>query len=60
MGRALFCLALRLGLKHFREEFKREGVEAFAYMDDVSLDLTEITVNTFAFLRRSRQLVGVI
>ncbi|CAM9775707.1 unnamed protein product, partial [Laminaria digitata] len=35
----MFCLALRQGLKRFRQEFEREGVEAFAYMDDVSLGL---------------------
>ena len=34
MRPAMFCLALRPGLKRLREEFKR-GVEAFAYMDDV-------------------------
>ncbi|CAM9638177.1 unnamed protein product, partial [Laminaria digitata] len=37
MRPALICLALRPGLKRLREEFKGEGVEAFAYMDDVSL-----------------------
>ncbi|CAN0567638.1 unnamed protein product, partial [Laminaria digitata] len=37
MGPAMFCLALRPGLKRFRQEFEGEGVEAFAYMDDVSL-----------------------
>ncbi|CAN0586600.1 unnamed protein product, partial [Laminaria digitata] len=39
MGTAMFCLALRPGLKRFRQEFEGEGVEAFAYMDDVSLGL---------------------
>ena len=38
MGPAMFCLALLPGLKRFRQEFEREGVEAFAYMDDVSLE----------------------
>ena len=55
MGPATFCLALRPGLKRFREEFEGEGVEAFAYMDDVSLGLMGVTANTvraFAFLRR--------
>ena len=54
MGPAMASVALRPGLKRFREEFEREGVEAFAYMDDVSLGLTGITANTiraFAFLR---------
>ncbi|CAM9349249.1 unnamed protein product, partial [Laminaria digitata] len=39
MGPAIFCLALRPGLKRFRQEFEGEGMEAFAYMDDVSLGL---------------------
>ena len=54
MGPAMFCLSLRPELKRFREEFEREGVEAFAYMDDVSLGLRGLTANTiraFAFLR---------
>ena len=51
----MFCLALRPGLKRFRQEFEGEGVEAFAYMDDGSLGLTGIAPNpvrAFAFLRR--------
>ena len=55
MGPATFCLAVRPGLKRFREEFEGEGVEAFAYMDDVSLGLMEFTANTVrasAFLGR--------
>ncbi|CAN0595363.1 unnamed protein product, partial [Laminaria digitata] len=39
MGSAMFCLALRPRLKRFRQEFEGEGVEAFEYMDDVSLGL---------------------
>ncbi|CAN0528501.1 unnamed protein product, partial [Laminaria digitata] len=39
MGPAMICLALRPGLRRFRQEFEGEGVEAFAYMDDVSLGL---------------------
>ncbi|CAN0589122.1 unnamed protein product, partial [Laminaria digitata] len=39
MGPAMFCLALRPGLKRFRQEFEEEEVQAFAYMDDVSLGL---------------------
>ena len=53
-GPAVFCLALRPGLKRFREDFER-GVEAFSYMDDVSLGLMRITADTvraFAFLWR--------
>ena len=36
MGPVMFWLALRPGLKRFREELEGEGVEALAYMDDVS------------------------
>ena len=39
MSPAICCLSLRPGLKRFREVFKGEGVEAFAFMDDVSLGL---------------------
>ena len=35
----MLCLALRPGLKRFREEFEGEGVEASGYMDDVFLGL---------------------
>ena len=55
MEPAMFFFALRPGLRRFREEFEREGVEAFVYLDDVSLGLMRITANTidaFAFLRR--------
>ena len=54
-GAGNVCLALRPGLKRFREDLEGEGVEAFAYMDDVSLGLMGVTANTvraFAFLRR--------
>ena len=63
MGPAMFCLALRPGLKRFRPEFEREGVEAFACMDDVSLGYTGITANTIrasAFLRRELDDIGIV
>ena len=65
MGPATFCLALRPGLKRFREEFEGEGVEAFAYMDDVSLGLMGVTANTVrVFLclppARARRLLIVV
>ena len=63
MGPAMFCLALRPGLKRFRQEFETEEVEAFAYMDDVFLGLTEVTANTiraFAFLRRELNDIGLV
>ena len=52
MGPAMFCLTLLPGLTRFREEFESPIVEAFAYMNDVSLGLTGIKANqirTFAF-----------
>ncbi|CAN0496882.1 unnamed protein product, partial [Laminaria digitata] len=42
IGPAMFCLELRPGLKRFRQELEGEGVEAFAYMDNVSLGLMGI------------------
>ena len=63
MGPAMFCLALRPGLKRFRQEFEKERMETFAYMDDVSLGLTGITANTiraFAFLRRELDDIGIV
>ena len=63
MGPAMFCLALRPALKRFREEFEGEGVEAFAYMGDVSLGLMEVTANTvraFAFLRQELEDIGIV
>ena len=59
----MFCLAFRPGLKRFREEFKKEGVEAFAYMDDVSPGLMRIaadTIRAFAFLRRELEDIGIV
>ena len=43
MGPAVFCLALRPGLKRFKEEFEGERMEAFAYIDDISLSLMGVT-----------------
>ena len=63
MGPAKFCLALRPGLKRFREEFEGKGVEAFAYMDDVSFDLMGDMANTvraFAFLRRELEAIAIV
>ena len=63
MGPAMFWMALRPGLKRFREEFEGEGVEAFAYMDGLSLGLTRITADTvraFAFLRQELEGIGIV
>ncbi|CAN0328772.1 unnamed protein product, partial [Scytosiphon promiscuus] len=46
MGPALFCMPLLPVLKRVREEFEPRGVEAFAYLDDISIGMSEITPNT--------------
>ena len=46
MGPALFCMPLLPVLKRTRAEFEPRGVEAFAYLDDVSIGMTEITPDT--------------
>ena len=43
MGPALFCILLLPVLKRISEEFEPRGVEAFAYLDDISIDMLEIT-----------------
>ena len=63
IGPATFCLALQPGLKRFREEFEREGVKVFVYMDDVFLGLMGITANTiraFAILRRELEDIRIV
>ena len=63
IGPAMFGLALRPGLKRFKEEFERERVEAFTYMDDVSLGLmgvTDKTVIAFTVLRRELDDIGSV
>ena len=63
MGPAMFCLALRSGLKRSRQEFEKKGVEAFAYIDDISLGLARITANmvrAFVFLRRELDDIGIV
>ena len=46
MGAALFCMPLLPVLKRIREEFEPRGVEAFAYLDDISIGMSEITPDT--------------
>ena len=64
MGPAILCLALRTGLKRFRQELGGEGVEDFAYMGNVSPGLTGVTANTvrrvFAFLQRELDGIGIV
>ena len=57
------CVAWWPGLKRFREEVEREGVEVFVIMDNLSLDLIGITANTVLalfFLRRALQSIGIV
>lgn len=42
----MFCSSLRPGLRRFRADFKGEGIKAFAYMDDITLSLMRVPVNT--------------
>ena len=46
MGPALFCMPLLPVLKRTRAEFEARGVEAFAYLDDISIGMMEITPDT--------------
>ena len=46
MGPALFCMPPLPVLKRTREEFEKRGVEAFAYLDDISIGMMEITPDT--------------
>ena len=46
MGPALSCVPLLPVLKRIREEFEPRGVEAFAYLGDISIGMSEITPDT--------------
>ena len=46
MGPTLFCMPLLPVLKRTRAEFEPIGVEAFAYLDDISIGMMEITPDT--------------
>ena len=46
MGPALFCMPLLPVLKRIREEFEQRGVEAFTYLDDISIGMMKITPDT--------------
>ena len=62
MGPALFCMPLLPVLKRTREEFEPKGVEAFAYLDDISIGMMEITPDTVGvvpFLQRKLPNIGI-
>ena len=57
MGPALFCMPLLPVLKRTREEFEPEGVEAFAYLEKISIEMVEDTldkVDVVPFLQREQ------
>ena len=62
MGPALFCMPLLPVLKRTRVEFEPRGVEAFAYLDDISIGIMEITPDTVEvvlFLQRELFNIGI-
>ena len=55
-------MPLLLVLKRTREEFEPKGVEAFAYLDDISIRMVEVpsdTVEVVAFLQRELASIGI-
>ena len=62
MGPALFCMPLLPMLKRTRAEFEPRGVEAFAYLDDISIGMMEIipdTVEVVPFLQRELSNISI-
>ena len=60
MGPALFCMPLLPVLKRTRAEFEPRGVEAFAYLDDSSIGMMEITPDTVeVVLQRELSNIGI-
>ena len=62
MGPALFCMPLLPVLKRTRAEFEPRDVEAFAYLDDISIGMMKITPDTVEvvpFLQRELSNIGI-
>ena len=62
MGPALFCMPPLPVLKRTQEEFEPRGVETFAYLDDVSIGMVEVTSDTvhiLPFLPRGLACIGL-
>ena len=62
MGPALFCMPLLPVLKRTRAKFELRGVEAFAYLDDISIGMMEMipdTVEVVPFLQRELSNIGI-
>ena len=55
MGPALFCMPLSPVLKRTRERFESRGVEAFAYLDDISIGVIKITANMWGLCLSSSE-----
>ena len=50
MRRAVFCMPLLPVLKRTREEFEPKVVEAFAFLDDISIGMVEVASDTVEVL----------
>ena len=62
MGPALFCLPLRPVLTKVQEEYESQGVEAYAYHDDITIAADEIspgTAGVVPFLERKLTARGI-
>ena len=62
MGPELFCMLLLPVLKRTWAEFEPRGVEAFAYLDYISIGMMEITPDTvevLPFLQRELSNIGI-
>ena len=62
MGSMLFCMSLLPVLKRTRAEFETRGVEAFAYLDDISIGMMEFTpdpVEVVPFPQRELSNIGI-
>ena len=62
MEPTLFCMPLLPVLKRTRAEFELRGIEVFAYLDDISIGMMEITPDTVAvvpFLQRELSNIGI-
>ena len=62
MGPALFCLPLRPVLTKIREEYESQGIEAYAYLDHITIAVDAIspeTVGVVPFLEKELTARGI-
>ena len=62
IGPALFCMPLRPALTRVREEYESQGVEAYAYLDGITIAANETsprTVGVVPFLERELKARGI-